>query len=132
ADQTVMAGNICVEGKIRDFNTFMPIAGSQKVHIAIYDPLDFLQNGTNAQPLPSSSENSMKASKDITGPAFIFKQVQLPAVKLIAMAVTDEGGTPSAFVLSGTGLQGVELGKYQLDGYTIPVANVTQWTAMGG
>ncbi|HZS38188.1 MAG TPA: hypothetical protein VFF06_15225 [Polyangia bacterium] len=132
ADVTLDAGNICVEGTIRDFNTFKPIGASQTVHIAIYDPLDFLAHGTSAVPIPSSSEPSMTASKDITGPNFIFKQVQLPSLHLIAMAVTDAGGTPQMFALSGTGLQGVTQQAYKLDGYTVPVTNVQQWTTMGG
>jgi hypothetical protein len=124
ASETIMPGNICIEGTIRHFNDFTPLGAAEKVHLAVYDPLDFLANGAQATAI---------VQQDFTGPSFIFKEVALPADALIAMAVSDATGvSPATLSLAGTGLQGIKGQAFKLDGYAVPLTNVQQWTAMGG
>jgi hypothetical protein len=123
---TPMPGNICVSGTIRDFDSFMPIDASATVYIAIYDPLDFLAHGSSATPL---------VQKELMGPNFLFDNVPLPSLQLIALAVTDSKMTPPpspVLSLAGTGLQGAAGGSYTLDGYAIPLADVANWKSEGG
>jgi hypothetical protein len=112
------ASQICISGTIRDFASGMPISSSKTVHLEVYDPLDFLMNG---------SASTALAKGDFTGPTYSFDGFNLPGDGLIALAVTDGVGTTP---IGATGLQGVTGQKYTLDGYSVAAATTTAWTAI--
>ncbi len=115
---TLTASQICISGTIRDFKTGNPIDSAKSVHLEVYDPLDFLMNGSGATAL---------AKGDFTGPTYSFDGFNLPGDALIALAVTDAVGTTP---IGATGLQGVPGQKYTLDGYSVAAATTQAWAAI--
>jgi len=114
----LMPSQICLSGTIRDFKTGMPISSTTTVHVEVYDPLDFLQNG---------SASTALVKGDFTGPTYSFEGFNFPQDNLIALAVTDTAGS---LPIGATGLQGAPGQKYTLDGYSVAAATAAAWTAI--
>lgn len=114
---TPTAGNLCVHGALYDF-----VDGSRatvKVHVAVFDPLDFLGGGA---PL---------AQSDVSTGSFVFTNVRAPSLKLLAIAVGDKAG--SGYVLTGVAAQNIVAGQsYRIDGYVLARAVVDGWSAQTG
>lgn len=119
---TPAAGTICVNGQIRHLVDNSPLATGEKVRVALYDPLSFLQD-PGSKPLVETETDGF----------FIFKDVPTPGAMLIALAVTDPTGAASpTLFLTGSGAQVLSGQSYQIDGFATPKSVVDGWKSQGG
>lgn len=114
---TPSAGHVCVSGTLHHFVDDSPLAAGETVHVAISDPLAFL-NGS--PPL---------FQLDSTG-TFVFPDVPMPASGLLAVGAGDSAGTPN--VVAATAAAVTSGKSYRLDGYVLARAVVDGWKAQTG
>jgi hypothetical protein len=121
------AGTFCVNGLIHDL--LDNAVHKARIHVAWYDPLDFLSGG------------AAKAELDTDTGGFVFRDQPPTGTGLIAIAVGDADRSNTVWVTAGSGAQNVRENKsYRVDGYAIPRTLVntwntqssTDWVASGG
>jgi hypothetical protein len=120
------AGKFCVNGLLH--NLLDNSVHKGPIHVAWYDPLNFLSGGPAEKELDTD-----------TG-GYVFTDQTAPGMGLIAIAVGDADKSGTIFVTAGSGAQNVSTGSYRVDGYVIPRTLVdtwntqtsTDWFASGG
>jgi len=113
------AGTFCVNGLIRDI--LDNGIHKARIHVAWYDPLDFLSGG------------AAKAELDTDTGGYVFRDQSPTGTGLIAIAVGDADRGNVTFVTAGSGAQNVQAGKsYRVDGYAIPRSLVNMWNSQSG
>ncbi|HEX6835795.1 MAG TPA: hypothetical protein VF334_04445, partial [Polyangia bacterium] len=121
---TPQANRICVNGQVRHLVDNSPLGAGEMVHVALYEPLSFL-NDANTPPLAEAD----------TGCGYKFDDVPYPPSMLVVVAVTDAGKRGLATVgnqLTGTGASVVAQQAYQVDSYALPKSLVQSWAATSG
>jgi hypothetical protein len=116
---TPSTGKICINGVVRHLLDNSFLASGEMVHVAVYEPLNFLAN-------PATATKLAEADTDDT---FTFPDVPLPGSGLAAVAVSDASG---GMLKTGTGAI-VQAGKsYQVDAYVTPQTLVDTWHGLTG
>lgn len=120
-------GKICVSGAIRDFLT-NNVSTSAKIHVALYNPLDFIQG----RPAIASTD----VDSGVGG--YVFQDVTPPGLGLIAVVAGDadlengSGGAGVTFVSAASGAQNVAAGNiYVVDVYALLRSTVNGWANSG-
>jgi len=121
---TPQPNTICVNGQVRHLVDNSSLGPGEMVHVAIYEPLSFL-NDANTPPL---------AEVD-TACGYKFDDVPYPPSMLVVVAVSDAGKRGLATVenqLTGTGAAVVAQQAYQVDSYALPKTLVQSWATSSG
>ncbi len=121
---TPQPNTICVSGQVRHLVDNSPLAAGETVHVAVYEPLSFLNNA-NVAPLAEAD----------TDCGYKFDDVPYPASMLVVVAVSDAGKRGLGTVvnqLTGTGAAVVAQQAYRVDAYALPKSQVQGWSAAAG
>jgi hypothetical protein len=124
---TVGPSQICVQGRVIDFMTGMPVMkGGRPLRIAAFEPLSFIGNPTGATPLKEDPANTEGCFALTMG---------APASGLVAIGVTDPTTGPGnnpPLAMGGSGAPIVGGQIYRLDAYMMLKSTMADWSTVTG
>jgi hypothetical protein len=112
-------GGACVSGTVHHFADDTPLAASETVHVAAWDELDLLMQGSAASQL---------AHGDFTGGCYAFASLPVPADGAMALTVSDAAGA-TELVTTGAIVGAAPGHNYHVDLYSLERVQAATWSA---